>query len=60
MERKKVSSPCVSVCEIDPATGLCAGCARTIHEIAAWSSLTEQQRLAIMAVLPARREPRPV
>ena len=32
-------SPCISVCRMDPASGLCQGCLRTIDEIVAWGSL---------------------
>ncbi|MDP1968603.1 MAG: YbaK/EbsC family protein [Burkholderiaceae bacterium] len=34
-------SPCVSVCHMDPASGLCEGCYRTLDEIAAWSDMSE-------------------
>ena len=34
-----VPSPCISVCRMDAATGLCEGCCRTLDEIAAWSQL---------------------
>jgi predicted Fe-S protein YdhL (DUF1289 family) len=32
----EVASPCISVCVIDAPTGLCAGCYRTLDEIAGW------------------------
>jgi hypothetical protein len=48
-------SPCIKVCTIEPDTGLCAGCARTLAEIAAWGGLSEAERLRIMLELPARR-----
>ncbi|MBD3844330.1 DUF1289 domain-containing protein [Bosea sp. SSUT16] len=54
------STPCIKVCVIDPASGLCEGCGRRLDEIAQWSSLSEAERLAIMAELPERlreREP---
>ena len=38
----------------DAATGLCCGCGRTRDEIAAWGSLSEAQRRAVMAGLEAR------
>jgi predicted Fe-S protein YdhL (DUF1289 family) len=50
-----VSSPCVKLCVIDPATRLCEGCARSLDEIARWSRLAEAQRRAIMAELEGRR-----
>ena len=51
-----VPSPCTSVCRIDDATGLCAGCLRTLDEIAAWSVLDDAQRLAVWDAITARRE----
>ena len=39
---------------LDAATGLCEGCGRTREEIGLWGSLSEPQRLALMAVLPER------
>ncbi|MGO8797578.1 MAG: DUF1289 domain-containing protein [Roseiarcus sp.] len=48
------STPCVQICVIDPRSALCVGCGRTVREIAAWGSLDEPSRLAIMAGLQAR------
>ena len=45
--RAGVPSPCVSVCRMDPASGLCEGCLRTIEEIAAWSALDDGGRRAV-------------
>ena len=39
-----VPSPCVSVCRVEAATGLCEGCLRTLDEIAAWSTLADPAR----------------
>ena len=50
-----ISSPCVDLCRLDAASGLCAGCGRTNAEIAAWLSMDEKRRRDIMAELPARR-----
>lgn len=50
----KPSSPCTKVCILDAGSGLCEGCGRSRDEIGAWGSLTEPQRLAIMAGLPER------
>jgi predicted Fe-S protein YdhL (DUF1289 family) len=50
-----VPSPCISVCRIDPATGLCTGCARTLDEIASWSTLDEDARREVWAAITARR-----
>ena len=49
-------SPCVKICVIDPIAGLCVGCGRTIAEISLWSEMQEEDRLAVMAELPARMQ----
>lgn len=49
-----ISTPCQKVCAVEGQSGLCIGCGRTLREIAAWASLDEPQRQAIMAELPAR------
>jgi hypothetical protein len=51
----QVQSPCTSVCVIDTATGLCAGCYRTLDEIAGWMGLSADQRRALLAELARRR-----
>ncbi|MEZ5994694.1 MAG: DUF1289 domain-containing protein [Hyphomonadaceae bacterium] len=48
------SSPCIKVCIVDGASGLCLGCGRTLAEIAAWGSYDEPRRRAIMATLADR------
>jgi hypothetical protein len=51
----EVPSPCVSICVMDAITGLCAGCYRTLDEIAGWIDLRSDQRRAIVAELTLRR-----
>jgi predicted Fe-S protein YdhL (DUF1289 family) len=53
-----IPSPCTSVCTIDEATRWCAGCLRTIDEIAAWGSLDDVAKRAVLERLPARRAER--
>jgi predicted Fe-S protein YdhL (DUF1289 family) len=53
---KAVASPCIKVCVVDGASGLCLGCYRTLGEIGGWSGLSDQQRAEIMTELPGRRE----
>ncbi|GAP35836.1 DUF1289 domain-containing protein [Piscinibacter sakaiensis] len=50
-----VPSPCIDVCRMDPATGWCLGCRRTIDEIAAWSRMDDAARRRVWALLPDRR-----
>jgi len=51
----EVPSPCVSICVIDEPTGLCAGCYRTLGEIAGWIDLSAAERGAVVANLALRR-----
>ena len=53
-----VPSPCTDVCKMSPVTGYCEGCRRTIAEIAAWSQYSDRQKRAVLAWLPARKNPR--
>ncbi|WP_461343491.1 DUF1289 domain-containing protein [Brevundimonas sp. GN22] len=53
---RAVSTPCVMVCAVDGASGLCLGCYRTLKEIAEWSRLPEEERVRLMAELPSRAE----
>jgi hypothetical protein len=39
---------------MDPRTSLCFGCGRTLPEIARWHRMDGPERLAVMALLPAR------
>jgi uncharacterized protein len=47
-------SPCINVCRIDDATGLCVGCLRTLEEIAAWSVLSDDERRDVWTRLAMR------
>lgn len=47
-------SPCIRLCVVDPLSGLCAGCGRTLAEIGAWMRLTDGERRSVMDLLPAR------
>ncbi len=51
-----IASPCTKVCIIDPRSGLCRGCGRTLGEIAQWASLGDGERERIMDELPQRLE----
>lgn len=50
-----VASPCTKLCTIDAVTGLCAGCYRTLDEIAGWIDLPEQRKRTLLATLATRR-----
>ncbi len=50
-----MESPCVAVCQINRASGVCEGCHRTLQEIATWVQFTDLQRRRIMDDLPNRK-----
>lgn len=54
----KVLSPCISICRINEASGWCEGCLRTIDEIAAWGSQSEDSKKAILGLVEVRRNAR--
>jgi uncharacterized protein len=49
-----VLSPCIKLCLLDERSGFCAGCGRTIAEIAGWLGYSDAERRAIMNQLPRR------
>jgi hypothetical protein len=54
---RAVLSPCIGVCEMRD-DGLCAGCLRTLDEIARWGAMGDAERLRLMdEVLPSRTSP---
>jgi len=50
-----VPSPCTSVCRMDARTGWCEGCARTLDEIAAWSTMSDRDKTIVWDELASRR-----
>jgi predicted Fe-S protein YdhL (DUF1289 family) len=53
-----VATPCVKVCVMESASGLCAGCGRTLDEIACWGSMSAAEQARLMDILPQRLEAR--
>ncbi len=54
------ASPCISVCLMDELLdsapgGLCAGCLRTLDEIANWASASDGYKHAVLAHIVLRR-----
>jgi uncharacterized protein len=48
------ASPCIGVCLIDPATGHCRGCLRSIAEITNWYASSAAEKRAILVLLAGR------
>ena len=51
-----VRSPCVKVCEMDEAVGLCKGCCRTQDERDWWVAYTDEQQREVLRRCEQRRE----
>jgi prolyl-tRNA editing enzyme YbaK/EbsC (Cys-tRNA(Pro) deacylase)/predicted Fe-S protein YdhL (DUF1289 family) len=50
----EVPSPCISVCQINAATGSCEGCFRTLDEIAGWSVATPEAKRSVWRAIAQR------
>lgn len=50
-----IQSPCTSVCRIDPASGYCEGCFRSIPEITDWSRADDARKREILAEVARRK-----
>ena len=51
-----VPSPCLSICQMDAASGFCQGCLRTLDEIARWGTADDSFKRAIWARIANRVE----
>ena len=59
MNEAGVASPCINVCRMDAASGLCEGCLRTLDEIAAWGTMDDDDKRAVWQRLEQRRAEQP-
>jgi predicted Fe-S protein YdhL (DUF1289 family) len=48
-----VESPCINVCKME--AGLCAGCFRSIDEIARWANIGDDEKRLILVAVAQRR-----
>ena len=48
-------SPCITVCQVDDATGCCIGCYRSIDEIREWPILSADEKRAVLARIAERK-----
>jgi predicted Fe-S protein YdhL (DUF1289 family) len=49
-----IESPCNRACTLDPASGLCLGCGRSLDEIMRWTQMTYAERARVIAELTRR------
>jgi uncharacterized protein len=50
-----MKSPCIKICQMDPARGVCIGCCRSLDEIARWGGMSEAEQLEVLNQIPERR-----
>jgi predicted Fe-S protein YdhL (DUF1289 family) len=50
-----VPSPCITVCQVDDATGCCIGCYRSIDEIREWPILSADEKRTVLARIAERK-----
>ncbi|MBL6616964.1 MAG: DUF1289 domain-containing protein [Reyranella sp.] len=48
-------SPCIGICTLDPKSGFCLGCKRTVEEIGRWMMLDDRDRQKVLDQLPLRK-----
>jgi len=49
------NSPCINVCRMHEALGVCRGCYRTLDEIVDWAILDDAEKHHVLAQVAARR-----
>lgn len=55
MKTAGVASPCINICRMDEASGLCIGCFRSLDEISRWSRTGDDDKIKILAAVEKRR-----
>lgn len=53
---RRIETPCDGNCVIDPETGYCEGCFRTMTEITKWTGYSSEKRREVMDELDNRRK----
>jgi uncharacterized protein len=48
-------SPCSGICKMDHSSGLCLGCWRTIDEIIAWRTNSDEVKKQVLASIGIRK-----
>ncbi|HTS42481.1 MAG TPA: DUF1289 domain-containing protein [Xanthobacteraceae bacterium] len=49
-----ILTPCEKICVVDPPSGFCVGCGRSLAEIERWTRMSDGERARLMAELPDR------
>src|SRR5262249_225899 len=49
-----IETPCEKICIVEPQSGLCRGCGRSLAEIERWAAYSDAERPRMMAELAGR------
>ena len=52
----EIDSPCIDICTIDPNSGECIGCGRTLDEINNWTNFDNLKKKQILENLKVRKK----
>ena len=55
-----IASPCISVCQVDDATGYCIGCYRSMDEIRDWPIMSAAEKTEVLSRIAERKAARAV
>lgn len=51
-----IPSPCINICKMAEASGLCEGCWRTLDEIIAWGTASDEVKSVIWGKIEQRQQ----
>lgn len=51
-----IESPCINACQLSEDKAVCAGCQRSLSEIANWRHLTDAEKIRVIAAAQERRD----
>lgn len=51
-----IESPCTGLCHFDAKAEMCSGCLRTIDEIIAWQTYSENEKLKVLNKIKERKK----
>ena len=50
-----IESPCVDICQLNPASGVCLGCFRTMDEISVWVEMSYDDKREVLLLAKERQ-----
>ena len=50
-----IESPCVDICQLYPASGVCLGCFRTMDVISVWVEMSDDDKREVLLLAKERQ-----